>query len=361
MASSNKRCKISEDASIMPHLPDDIVEAILFFLPVKDLTKLSVLSKRFRHSWKFCKNLSFDKKFARWLSTPGFAYLVTKCLMDRNDEKIHRLHLYCDPLEILNQVRLWIDNALFLGVEELELDFTPSKEKFLLKSRLILAKNLKSFKVLVVKNCKDILKININAPKLRPSRNFHLLPHPKNVVIGLAYVRILTVSSTFLEGLAPRFEDGEFKELFFCLWNLKEFHLLVKKESFVNPYDVAVFLKRCIRIERVFIDLADYSFMKSLYWDLQGKKALHEGNIMLRYVKYVKIKGYMLEEMPSAMGRFFIKNARNLETLVLVKAKKYDYMRIDLPSFMRRGVTTNAKVEIYEYLKDKNTIFPQHL
>lgn len=42
----------------------------------------------------------------------------------------------------------------------------------------------------------------------------------------------------------------------FYLWKLKELHLFVGGESHINPLDIALFLKKCPRVERLFIDVS---------------------------------------------------------------------------------------------------------
>ncbi|XP_075486534.1 putative FBD-associated F-box protein At1g61330 [Primulina tabacum] len=166
------------------------------------------------------------------------------------------------------------------------------------------ARDLKWFTVLVVKNCKGILTIRIKAPSLHTlhyhgkicefrfesrlpylsdvvfeitsPRAFQLLPRRKDVMIDLSRVTRLAVNHTILEALCARSEESGYMEFEFDLWKLKELHLLVGGESHVNPLDIALFLKKCPRVERLFIDLRKYAFAESLFWENYGRKNFAE-------------------------------------------------------------------------------------
>ncbi|KAI3456336.1 hypothetical protein Pfo_012999 [Paulownia fortunei] len=439
------------------HMADDIVETIISYLPVKDVSRLAILSRRFRYSWKFCRDLSFDNNFAKNLSRNEFKNIVNNFFHSHLNSSADKFRLYFDATGETSLVSYWIQMAVRLGIKEIELDLIPSKKKFMLNYDLvnvesikimrlvncelhlpfnsnglchlreltfqnvrarpiaiqaifanclalrslqlihcnfiftlnICAQDLIGFKMLVVKDCSDVHSININAPTLYSfhyhgklcafkfqndlphlndviiditySRGFQLLPHRNDMVISLAFVRTLTVSSTFVEGLSTRFEEYEYREMEFYLWKLKEFHLLVAPESYLNSSDIATFLKKCPSVERVFVDLGQNAFGNSLYWDLHGRKYLSECHTLFPFLKCVKVKGFTLKEQPVTMGRFFLKNAINLHDLILVKAKNYNYPEIFTPDCLRSDISSNANIEIYDYKRDKSVINPEHL
>ncbi|KAL7098830.1 hypothetical protein ACP275_09G043600 [Erythranthe tilingii] len=144
--------------------------------------------------------------------------------------------------------------------------------------RILCGPDLKRFKT-VVQNCSDYDSVAIiNAPSLcsfrylgkicefriqchmerlndvafeiEHSKDFRMLPHKKEMVVGIAYVRHLTISSAFLEGLTAKFEEMEF-----YFWRLLKLQVTVASESYINPSDIANFLKKCPRIENVYIDV----------------------------------------------------------------------------------------------------------
>ncbi|KAL3820587.1 hypothetical protein ACJIZ3_006492 [Penstemon smallii] len=194
-----------------------------------------------------------------------------------------------------------------------------------------------------------------------PPRGFKLFPQRVNMMNTLAHVTVLTVTSTLLEGLSARFDDNEYREMEFCLFKLKEFHLIVSEESFVNPLDVVQFLRKCPFVQSVFIDLGLNSFQNSLYWDFQGRQIIEDWQCLFPFIKHVKIKGFTWNELPITMSRFFLRHAITLELLVLVKAKIYVDPQILTPNLIKSGISTDAKIEIHEYMEDVSDIIPTHL
>ncbi|KAL0363313.1 UNVERIFIED_CONTAM: FBD-associated F-box protein [Sesamum calycinum] len=447
----------SHRRSNVPHLPDDLIEAIISFLPPKEVSRLAVLSKRFRYSWHFCRDLCFDREFAMNMSRDEYKDIVNKFFFYNVNSRADTFKLYFDAAGDTCLVCYWIHRAVTLGVHEFELDFTPSAKKYMLSYELvdvktikvmrlvncelhlpfvsnglrhlreltfervrarpvamqaiflncvslrslqliqcnnvynlkIAALELKDFQNLVVKNCSDVDSVSIKAPALRSfhyhgkicdfkfysdlpklndvvleiahPRGFHLLSNREHVVISLAFVKVLTVTSTFLEGLSARFEDNEYKGMEFCMPRLEEFHLIVAPESYLLPSDIASFLKKCPRIERVFIDLGNNAFGTSVYWESYGRKYLNEWQTVFPHLKCVKIKGFTLNELPVTMARFFLKTAVHLHYLVLVKAKRHYVPETFVPDCLRWGTTSNAQIQIYDPQGDTSNIIPQYL
>ncbi|XP_073307235.1 putative FBD-associated F-box protein At1g61330 [Primulina huaijiensis] len=250
----------------------------------------------------------------------------------------------------------------------------------------ILAQDLKGFTVLVVKNCTGLLLMRINAPSLHSihyegkmcefkfesdlpdlsdvvlnitsPRAFQLLPHRNNVINALANVTTLAVNHTFLEALCARFGKHGYEGMDFLLWKLKEFQLFVGGDSHINPLDIAIFLKKCPCVERVLIDLGKYAFAESVFWEHHGKNFFMSFGPTFPFLGYVKIKGFTLKGMHVSMARLFLKNAPYLRSLEIVGARNdMDTVRIT-PEWIARGIWTNAKIEIHEYIKDKSGIFP---
>ncbi|KAG8377982.1 hypothetical protein BUALT_Bualt08G0090400 [Buddleja alternifolia] len=300
----------SHNRIIISDMADDVVERIASFLPIKDAHRLSVLSRRFRYSWKFCRDFSFDRNFAENLSKDEFKNIVNNFFHHHSNPSADRFRLYFDANGETVLISYWIASAVRLGINELELDFTPSGKMFTLSYELIDFESIKTVKLV---NCELHLPFNsnglshlrdltfehvrahpvsiqaifVNCLALRtlqlincgfvfdlkiPSlgskelndvilditypRRFQLISHRRDMMISLAYVKSLKISSTFLEGLCARFEENEYKEVDFYLWKLKEFNLVVARESYINPSDIVIFLKKCPQVERVFIDVS---------------------------------------------------------------------------------------------------------
>ncbi|XP_057811242.1 putative FBD-associated F-box protein At1g61330 [Salvia miltiorrhiza] len=448
--SPNKKTKPISD------MPEDVIEKIFSFLPFKKLCSLCIVSKRFRNSWKFCRDLSFDSDVAKNLSRDEYRNMVDNFFNNHSSSCADRLKLQYDASDESNLISFWVGKAIRLGIKELELNLTQTHEKLSLNYDLVDVETLKTlklvncelhlplnsnglrhlremtlqnvmappmvtdsifrncvslrvlrlvrcslvysvraigklgFEVLVVKDCCDVHSIEIDSPCLRRfhyhgkimelrfgcemqclsdvvldvahPRGFHRLsPSHRQMVERLAFVQIFTVTTIFLEGLCARFEKNEYKKMEFLLRRLKEFHLVVAPESFLNPSDVAIFIKKCPSIEKLFIDLGRDAFATSLYWNNYGKNYVTACQATFPFLKYVKIKGFTMRELPMHMARFFLKNAINLNRLILVKARIHYFSTNYSPENLRWGIISNAKIEMYNYRADKNTIMPQHL
>ncbi|KAL0398666.1 UNVERIFIED_CONTAM: FBD-associated F-box protein [Sesamum radiatum] len=370
----------SHKRSNVPHLPDDLIEAIVSFLPPKEVCRLSVLSKRFRYSWHFCRDLCFDREFAMNMSRDEYKNIVNNFFLYNVNSRADTFKLYFDAAGDTCLVCYWIHRAVTLGVREFELDFTPSAKQYMLSYELVDVKTikimrlvncelhlpyvskglrhlreltfervrarpvamqaiflncvslrslqliqcnnlynlkisaleLKCFQNLVVKNCSDVRSVSIKAPDLG---SFHYhgkicdfkfysdLPKLKDVVLEIAHPRGFHLLSNREHGLSARFEENEYREMEFCMPRLEEFHLIVAPESNLIPSDIASFLKKCPRIERVFIDLGNNAFGTSVFWEIYGRKYLSDWQAVFPHLKCVKIKGFTLNELPVTMAR----------------------------------------------------------
>ncbi|KAK4399054.1 hypothetical protein Sango_1380900 [Sesamum angolense] len=330
----------SHRRSDVPHLPDDLIEAIISFLPPKEVSRLAVLSKRFRAVTLGVHEFELD------FTPSAKKYMLSYELVDVKTIKIMRLvncelHLpfVSNGLRHLRELtfervraRPVAMQAIFLNCVSLRsLQLIQCNNVYNLK---IAALELKDFQNLVVKNCSDVDSVSIKAPALRSfhyhgkicdfkfysdlpklndvvleiahPRGFHLLSNREHVVISLAFVKVLTVTSTFLE-------------------------------------------------------LGNNAFGTSVYWESYGRKYLNEWQTVFPHLKCVKIKGFTLNELPVTMARFFLKTAVHLHYLVLVKAKRHYVPETFVPDCLRWGTTSNAQIQIYDPQGDTSNIIPQYL
>lgn len=183
--------------------------------------------------------------------------------------------------------------------------------------------------------------------------------------MGLTYVNVLTVTSTFLEGLSPNFANGRLCEPQFCLWHLKEFHMSIGI-SFINPSDIASFLENCPNLERIFIDLGESSFERGYLWEVQARERFEKCNPSFQSLKVVKVTGFKFQKLELELVMFFLKKAKTLESLALVSSRNNQpkvnsqdarFFYFQLIACRR---SPNAKVEMFEYLDDKSSIHPRH-
>ncbi|XP_051128577.1 putative FBD-associated F-box protein At1g61330 [Andrographis paniculata] len=147
----NKRRRTTTPAT----LPDEIIETILLRLPLREIRQLSILSKRFRHSWKLCRNLAFDGSFSAGLTKDQFKAGVTNTLYLLGKTGADRFALRYDAAGETRFVFCWVHRAIQLGVSRLELDFTPSApKKFMLSSDIVNYESVTSIKLI---NCEILL------------------------------------------------------------------------------------------------------------------------------------------------------------------------------------------------------------
>ncbi|XP_073030867.1 putative FBD-associated F-box protein At1g61330 [Primulina eburnea] len=111
---SRKNSPSSQERTKYFYVPEEVIEEILAYLPIKDAACLSILSKRFVNSWKLCRDLSFTKEISRKFSKEEFN---------------------------------WVHKAIQCGITELELDFTVAEQTYMLSFFLTNIENLKLLKL----------------------------------------------------------------------------------------------------------------------------------------------------------------------------------------------------------------------
>ncbi|RVX08510.1 putative FBD-associated F-box protein [Vitis vinifera] len=254
---------------------------------------------------------------------------------------------------------------------------------------------LKRFRELKVVECTDLSSIHISAPTLRsffyhgyfsklsfngslpqlkdvilccpPARSCLEMVRTRNLLLNLVHVACLTVSSTFLEGLSQKYEKGDLRAMQFSLGNMKELHLIMDATSFCNPHDISSFIRNCPCIEKVFIDLNNFSFGCGYYWELHAKKKFQEDSQPLKFefLKYVKLKGFKFERPELELVRLFLEKAIILENLALItpKNRHMQFGHVDAQvykhCFLKWRASPKAKIVLYE--KDSSSIVPMHL
>ncbi|KAJ8755996.1 hypothetical protein K2173_024541 [Erythroxylum novogranatense] len=131
---------------VLPHLPDELVEHIFSFLPVKYARELGVVAKRFRKTWVLSRNLCFELIFVRDDELSRFITFVDRIIKSHSGPKIDSLRLNFDPFEREGLICEWLKVAIEKGVEELDLDFFTDVP-FQLPLELIDVESLKTLKL----------------------------------------------------------------------------------------------------------------------------------------------------------------------------------------------------------------------
>ncbi|KAI5590694.1 hypothetical protein BDE02_04G027900 [Populus trichocarpa] len=284
-----------------------------------------------------------------------------------------------------------IDN-LFLNCLLLEtLDIAQCYRIFHLK---ISTQNLKKFKELKVGDCPEILMIDIDAPTLHaihycghvcfikftnipevkdvmlnfgPSKGFTGTFQVRNLVHDLYNIRVLTTTSTFLEGLTPKFMGGTLTEMQFSFWNLIEFHLIMEGALYCNPYDIVSFLKNCQYLEKIFIDLKDFNFVCGPYWELRNRQAFEQSHASFHNLKFIKLYGFKFQKDELLLVKFLLGSAPGLEKLVLItpnKSRRVKVVTLNLQGFYQDiqswKASPRVEIAVFEHSNDRSSVSPMH-
>ncbi|KAJ6333622.1 hypothetical protein OIU77_009482 [Salix suchowensis] len=268
-------------------LPDDVLDMIFSFLPIRNAVQIGVLSTRFKNSWNFSRRLDFDDDFARGRSPEDFKSVVNKVFDRHEGSSILRFRLCFDPDREELLVEKWIRKSIEKGVEELDLEFYQNgnvfqgRWPFKLNSEVYEAESLKILKL-------NMCQLDLPPKVERPSKGFTETFRVRNLVYDLYPIQVLTTTSTFLEGLSPKFIGGKLREMQFFFGNLKEFHLIMEGAIYCNPYDIISFLKHCPGLEKIFIDLNDFCFVRGPYWELHNRQSFQKYSLSFDSLKFIK-------------------------------------------------------------------------
>ncbi|KAK4271430.1 hypothetical protein QN277_020130 [Acacia crassicarpa] len=285
-----------------------------------------------------------------------------------------------------NQLQTLLSNCKLLNTLDISVCFG-------LEVMNICVKDNNNFKTLKIAYCAGLEDLNINVPSLKsifyrgaviriqfekalplkeayfkffPSRGYLLSHKVDLLVIDLYYVTVLTVTSAFIEPLAPRMRNGVYREVFFRLAKVRELQILMEGGMFCNPHDIAVFLKSCPTLETLFIDLNSYIFECGLYWKLNEKPLLDNFQYGFHRLRFVKLTGFKFAEYEIELVKVLLQKSVNLETMVFILPSDHRTL-LDRPSdaiyynqlFRSWIVSPIAKIFLYEHSNDE-TMAPSH-
>ncbi|CAI0459228.1 unnamed protein product [Linum tenue] len=147
-------CNSSPDR--ITDLPAHVIQCILVFLPIKDATKTSVLSRKWRHQWRSIPQLVFDDGFVeireeteseRSLMNKQQVLLnIYKSLLLR-DGPITKFVLSIPRLNPCHEIDLIVLYLSSKGVRHLTLVFSRNSDEYQMHSSLFSALHLKSLKL----------------------------------------------------------------------------------------------------------------------------------------------------------------------------------------------------------------------
>ncbi|CAA7029711.1 unnamed protein product [Microthlaspi erraticum] len=156
---------------------------------------------------------------------------------------------------------------------------------------------------------------------------------------ALLGVRVLATTNIFLEALTLKCNpmSGEMTAPTFCFPNLKEFEIAFEAPTVCNFFDIAEFIKHCPKLEKVLIDVRNFTFDPGFMWEFHYEQDIQKyDKRFLRSIKEVKIIGYKGDKHELTLVAFFIWKAQSLKKLELVistiarlLARGFDYGNIN--------------------------------
>lgn len=144
------RCSI-KNPILSLNFPDDVVENIFSFFSIQQAVRLSLLSKRFKNSWRINRNLCFDNSVTKGRRRADVINIINQVFDLHSGTSVNKFGLCFDPIGLEELLVNWIKRAVFKGVEELELDFKKCGRRYKLPSFIF---SIESLRILKVAGCK---------------------------------------------------------------------------------------------------------------------------------------------------------------------------------------------------------------
>lgn len=128
-------------------LPEDVLENIFSFLPIKDAVQVGTISTRYKKTWLSCRRLVFGRDISRRHTPQALAALVDKVFDSSKAPKIQAFCLNIDPTGLQPQIEKWVQICILKQIEELEFQFL---RHFFCPSRFL---DIQTLRILKLVNC----------------------------------------------------------------------------------------------------------------------------------------------------------------------------------------------------------------
>ncbi|XP_027931471.1 putative FBD-associated F-box protein At1g61330 isoform X2 [Vigna unguiculata] len=283
------------------------------------------------------------------------------------DERIHALISHCRQLET-------VDLLYCTGL--LCVEIYAREHRFFKKLRVAGCKNLEVFVVdspvvecvhyygHVPTRIRFIQTTKLNEVYLNfmpaGSRGYLQASVVEKLVSDIPNVKVLSASALVPEALTAKFRRGVFGEASYSFLNLMELHLIMEGGLFCNPYDILAFMKHCPLLEKLFIDIDDYTFDCGPYWELHQKSKMENFDLCFDRLNFIKLRGFKFITAELQLVKILLQKATHLDALVLVSQKncvanvwtpygrRYDKL---LHSWK---ASPEAKIVTFEHLDDQS-------
>lgn len=134
-------------------LPDDILENVFTFLPIRNAVKACTVSTKFKTSWTLNRKFMFGREFALPHNNPqNLVALIDRIFDSHKGPEIQCFQLHIDPEGIESLIEKWLKVCILKGMQELELNFY--QRGFILVSDFL---EIQTLKVLRLYNCGIVL------------------------------------------------------------------------------------------------------------------------------------------------------------------------------------------------------------
>ncbi|PIA65603.1 hypothetical protein AQUCO_00100834v1 [Aquilegia coerulea] len=242
-------------------LPVEIIHRILSFMLVTEIAKTSLLSTRWRNSWRFAKYLNFDncrdKKKNLKRKRSICPDLADQVLALRSSSDIYKLSYSCHEKFSMDRLNRWITIGLTRNIQELHLEtyFPPIKVP-----SNIFQSPIKVFKLHQLGRYAVRLPKSVCSATMITTLELHSvrLPH-KDTKGGLV------IKCPVLENLIIRnCDEYRFKTLTISAFQLKSFELF-------NINVTTVYLKSLCKLYVNTPNLTSIKFKGSILWECRTR------------------------------------------------------------------------------------------
>jgi len=104
------------------NLPEDIVQSIFTFLPIKNaIVTASTVSRRYKRSWRHNRKFLFGRDFYLQYRLLGMTSIVDHLFNCHKGNEIKTFQLHIDPIGIEGLINRWLQICIQKDIEDLEL------------------------------------------------------------------------------------------------------------------------------------------------------------------------------------------------------------------------------------------------
>ncbi|KAJ0612078.1 putative F-box domain, leucine-rich repeat domain superfamily, F-box-like domain superfamily [Helianthus annuus] len=176
---NNERRQVSveeEEENGMGKLPEHVMDSILERLPLQDIIRTSILSKKWRYKWTTMKAVVFDEQISNKLAENGafgrhgFTRVINQVLLLHKGSSISKFYLYIPNmfLDSFQEVDQWIFFLSTKGVEDLTI--ANSIQLYQLPSCLF--------------SCLELRKLELGKCIFKPPLQFEGFPYLESLTLN---------------------------------------------------------------------------------------------------------------------------------------------------------------------------------